>query len=571
MSKSLLKNSLILLCATFAVSSCGWVDSTGNNNSSGAALLGSPASNTGASISSDPVNLSQTRIVQLLEQNSVRITPGNAIGQNAEFNWSTSNISAETNTTCERVSDFDSSSAANSLQNACSVDTNCGLNFQSVLDDRGRRVFNISVPPLQAPVALDYQLRATEINGRTFTENYTFCAIPINEPPVARDDTFTIVRGQTFVIRGNDVITLLSNDSDDVDTSNQPLRVNPTPVIAPRLASNFSLASDGGFIYTAPLSADGATNRDRFVYEITDGLHTVQATVTLRIIGSNQSPIRIGDIPDLQLSIGETLDTNNAELDFSMFFRDADGSPLRFMATQGSLPNSGNLRLDVNGRLSGRVEAADTGNYIVTIIATDGNLSATGSFRLSLGATAINAASNSNPVIESVSTVLVNVGSPISQQIIASDSDGDSLIYRLSDNSPSFLSIDSSSGFISGSTQTPGVYPVTAIASDSFSSSSTMFLVRVLPVNNQAPFVDDISNIVVNRTFDYDVSVFFEDPDGDSMTFTAENLPAGITISSDGVISGTPDENNTGRHFIVVTADDGNRGMASDGFLLNIR
>ena len=571
MSKSFSKNLLILLWAAFAASSCGWVDSTGNNNSSGAALLGSPDTNADGSISSDPVILSQTRIVQLLEQNSVRITPGSTIGQTADFDWSANSTSAEMNAVCERVSDFDSRIAASSLQNACSIDANCTLNFQPALDTRGRRVFNIFVPPLQAPVALNYQLRATEINGASITEDYTFCAIPVNEPPVARDDTFTIVRGQTFVIRGNDVITLLSNDSDDIDTSNQALRVDPTPVIAPRLASNFSLATDGGFTYTAPLSANGATNQDRFVYEITDGLHTVQAAVTLRIIASNQSPVLIGDIPDLQLSIGETLDTNNEELDYSMFFRDPDGLPLRFLVTQGSLPASGNLRLDANGRLSGRVDAADAGNYTVTIIATDGNFNATDSFTLSVGATATNAVTNSNPVIESVPTVLVNVGSPISQQVVASDSDGDSLTYSLADDSPDFLSIDSSSGFISGSTQTPGNYPVTAIASDSFGSANTMFLVRVLSGDNQAPVVDDISNIVVNSEFEYDVSVFFEDPDGDTMTFTAEGLPAGIVISSDGVISGAPNDDNTGRHFVVVTADDGNLGTAPDGFRLTIR
>ena len=97
------------------------------------------------------------------------------------------------------------------------------------------------------------------------------------------------------------------------------------------------------------------------------------------------------------------------------------------------------------------------------------------------------------------------------------------------------------------------------------------FLLRVVRANNRAPIVDDIANVVFTQSFRYDVSGFFEDPDNDTMTFTAENLPSGITISPDGIISGTPDSGNDGPHFILVTADDGNRGTVTDGFLLNLR
>ena len=565
MKISFSKTLLIPLCAACALSSCGWVDSAGNGNNSNSGAASSSAA------SADLINLPQTRIVQLLEQNPVRIIPNSRLEQSTDFEWSPLSPADDADAVCERVSDFDSRFAANSLQSACSSDASCSLGFQPTLDVSGRTVFDISVPSLKAPVALSYQLTATDTEGRTVTENFTFCAISINEPPVARDDTFTIVRGQTFVIRGNSMVNLLSNDSDDNDASNQPLRVNPNPVTAPSLASNFSLGTDGGFTYTAPLSRDDSTNQDRFVYEITDGLHTVPATVTLRIIDSNQPPNLIGDIPNLQLSNGEILDANNAALDYSLFFSDPDGTPLQFLVTPGSLPQSGNLQLSANGRLTGRVEAEDAGNYTVTVVATDGNANASGSFTLSIGGNNTIVNSNTDPVIESLPTVATAAGDLVNQQIIASDADGDTLLYSLSDDSPDFLGIDTATGLITGSTQVPGLYAVTVTVMDAASSANMTFFLRVLSGENQAPVVDDISNVTFDSAFNYDVSVFFEDPDGDSMTFTAVNLPAGIVISSDGVISGAPNANNTGNHFIVVTADDGRLGMASDGFRLRIR
>ena len=87
---------------------------------------------------------------------------------------------------------------------------------------------------------------------------------------------------------------------------------------------------------------------------------------------------------------------------------------------------------------------------------------------------------------------------------------------------------------------------------------------------NNPPIVDDINNLVVDSAFDYDVSVFFADPDGDEMTFTAISLPPGLTISTSGVITGVVLAANTGPHFIQVTADDGKGGMVTDGFLLTI-
>jgi len=88
---------------------------------------------------------------------------------------------------------------------------------------------------------------------------------------------------------------------------------------------------------------------------------------------------------------------------------------------------------------------------------------------------------------------------------------------------------------------------------------------------NRPPVVDDISNRTVSNQFTYDVSVFFDDPDNDTLRFTAVGLPPGVSIDIDGVIRGRASARNRGEWFIVVTADDARGGETPDGFRLLIR
>ncbi len=62
--------------------------------------------------------------------------------------------------------------------------------------------------------------------------------------------------------------------------------------------------------------------------------------------------------------------------------------------------------------------------------------------------------------------------------------------------------------------------------------------------------------------------VIATDPDNDALTFSATNLPAGVTISSSGLISGTIAANSAGTYAVTVTAKDNvtPQGSASTSF-----
>ena len=81
---------------------------------------------------------------------------------------------------------------------------------------------------------------------------------------------------------------------------------------------------------------------------------------------------------------------------------------------------------------------------------------------------------------------------------------------------------------------------------------------------NAAPTTTGIAGVpeaTEGEAFSFDVSGFFDDPDADDTLTFAAALPAGLTISGAGVISGTPVAD--GSFAITVTATDGQASVSS--------
>jgi hypothetical protein len=117
---------------------------------------------------------------------------------------------------------------------------------------------------------------------------FTFNVTPISDLPVAVDDSYDVVVNTAFNTTLADGVLL--NDSDaDGDT----LTVNTTPV-TDVTGGVLVLNADGTFTYTPNVDFNGT---DSFVYEISDGTTTTQATanITVDYVSSTLIGTSVGD------------------------------------------------------------------------------------------------------------------------------------------------------------------------------------------------------------------------------------------------------------------------------------
>jgi hypothetical protein len=108
-----------------------------------------------------------------------------------------------------------------------------------------------------------------------------------------------------------------------------------------------------------------------------------------------------------------------------------------------------------------------------------------------------------------------------------------------------------------------------------FSCFTQEFTIVVSPPNQPPVLVTGIpdQSINENQTLSLFVRPSFSDPDGEALTFAATGLPAGFTISSDGLISGaaTLATAQSSPYNVTVTASDGRGGSVADAFVLTVQ
>ncbi|MDP2318777.1 MAG: putative Ig domain-containing protein [Acidobacteriota bacterium] len=151
----------------------------------------------------------------------------------------------------------------------------------------------------------------------------------------------------------------------------------------------------------------------------------------------------------------------------------------------------------------------------------------------------------------------------ISLPIVASDpdiaTDGQVLTYR-AQNLPPGLSIDPGTGVISGTIGYNALpsYAVT-IEVDDAETVPTQFVVFTWLISNvNRPPTASAENRTDAENATVSFGITSDDPDDDTLTYSATGLPAGISIDpTTGVISGTLGYTTAGEYDVVVTVSDG--------------
>ena len=362
---------------------------------------------------------------------------------------------------------------------------------------------------------------------------------------------------------------------DDGSESNRfaRLTVDPANISVPAGAQlSFFLSGDGGTTFVPapldrPVEFDGPQSGPflwRAEMSAASSLPGKRPTVSeLTVALGNGFPIFEG--PD------SFSGTQGSVIQVQVDFRDPDGDRLSY--SLDGLPAQTGLSIDPDtGIISGTVSSADEAALPITLSAR-----AFDGVRLRSGTITFNSgAANQPPVLDQeIADQTVTEGDTVSIDVSGSfsDPDGDALTFTQT-GLPASMAI-SGAGVITG---TPiaadvGTPTVTVTATDPGGASVSDTFTLTVNAANQSPVVDTaIGNqtATAGTATNINVSGSFSDPDGDMLTFTATGLPASLSISTAGVISGTPAAADVGTVSITVTATDPSAATAMDTFSLTV-
>ena len=156
---------------------------------------------------------------------------------------------------------------------------------------------------------------------------------------------------------------------------------------------------------------------------------------------------------------------------------------------------------------------------------------------------------NSPPSISGSPDTSATVGEAYNFTPIATDDDGDELLFAIS-NRPDWATFDSSTGILNGVPETDGTWPDVLISVSDGQAESGLAPFSIVVTNssftqptNTAPTISGTPPELITVGEQYKFLPAAEDDDGDALIFSAENLPDWAWLNSaNGRIGGVPTE-----------------------------
>ncbi len=241
---------------------------------------------------------------------------------------------------------------------------------------------------------------------------------------------------------------------------------------------------------------------------------------------------------------------------FGSFQVTTTGYPPPTLYEIGSLPTG--VTFSSSGLLSGTPAAGSGGIYVFTIVATNGiSPDATQTFTLTV---------DQAPIITSANSTTFQVGLHGSFQVTATGFPT-SITFSTTGPLPNGVTL-SSSGLLSGTPAvgTQGIYNFTIVASNGIPPNGTQAFTLMVDL---APTITSVNHttFTIGKLGTFHVTATgFPTP-----TFSESGaLPTGVTLSSAGLLSGTPAPGTAGVYHIVITASNGALPNATQNFTLTV-
>lgn len=314
---------------------------------------------------------------------------------------------------------------------------------------------------------------------------------------------------------------------------------------------------------TGTPGAQQAARYENIVIAVSDGqLTAALPAFTIEVTPPpNRAPV-ISGAPQTSARVGATYASR-------LNVRDDDGDTLRFSAA--GLPNWLNVDEDT-GTLEGTPASGDVGvTSNIRLSVTDGTATATAKpFAIT-----VTAAPNSPPSIAGTPSTSVTVNRSYSFQPSGHDPEGRALSYSIT-GKPDWAQFDTTTGALTG---TPGFDKVGSysgivinVSDGSASAALPAFSITVTAALNAPPTINGTPSTRITAGSAYRFAPQASDPDGNSLVFSIQNMPAWASFSSaTGELTGTPGSGHVGPYpNIVISVSDGNATASLAAFALQV-
>ena len=384
----------------------------------------------------------------------------------------------------------------------------------------------------------------------TATVEVTF--MPVNDAPIAADDTATIAEGSAVSIPAS---TLLANDSDAEDDA---LTIT---AVGSAVNGTATLSEDKA---TVTYAHDGSEiTSGSFTYTVSDGSASDTATVEVTVTPVNDAPVTVDDTATVDE--GGTVDITASTLLSND--SDPEGDALIITAVGSAVNGTVTLSED-KATVTYAHDGSETTSGSFTYTVSDGVASDTAMVEVTV--TPVNDA----PGTPTLTDQTAITGQPFIYQVPkVIDPEGDALTYNAAlgqamNPLPDWLNFDAATRTFSGAPRRAHVagpqVVVVEVSDGSAKSSRASFTLTVVLPPNQASVAPTIADLTAteDQTFTFVVPEF-TDPDGNTLTYTAtlddnSALPAWLTFNpTTRTLSGTPMEADTPATLTIrVTATD---------------
>ncbi|SIS63415.1 VCBS repeat-containing protein [Thalassolituus maritimus] len=373
--------------------------------------------------------------------------------------------------------------------------------------------------------------------GANVTQAFTITVTAVNNAPVITQGESTSV---TMSEDGAPTPFTLVLNATDSDHAGSELSWS----VSSAATNGTATVSGTGLSKTVNYTPDtGFSGADSFTVQVTDGELTDSIVVNVTVEAVNAAPvIDQGDTTTM------TLDEDGTQT-LSLSATDSDGDSLTWSVTSSA--SDGGVSVDTNGLVTYVPVADFNGSDTFTIQVSDSEL--TDSITVSVTVNSV----NDVPVIAEGASVTLEVNEDSSDSVTftASDADGDPLTWSISSGAVEGIVTQTGSEFsYAPAADFNGSDSFVVQVSDGTATGTSTVNVTVIAVND-APVVTSSPVTTANEYQVYAYDVAASDAEGDAVSYSLTNPPAGMVISSAGEIRWIPE--SAGTYSVVVNATDG--------------